>query len=56
MAEEEREALADFRRHTDRAERERLGVAFLSFATRHAGASGLSGDDVDPDRYIREHE
>jgi hypothetical protein len=53
MGEEERQALADFRRHTEDSERRRLGVAFAAFEARHAG--GIDYESKDPDRYIAEH-
>ncbi len=53
MGEEERQALADFRRHADDAERRRLGVAFATFEARHAG--GIHSEPKDPDRYIEQH-
>jgi hypothetical protein len=53
MGEEERQALADFRRHADVAVRRELGLAFAAFEARHA--SGVQSEDKDPDRYINEH-
>lgn len=53
MGEEERQALADFRRHTEDSERRRLGVAFAAFEARHA--SGIQYETKDPDRYIEQH-
>jgi hypothetical protein len=53
MGEEERQALADFRRHTEDSERRRLGVAFAAFEARHAG--GIDYESKDPDRHIAEH-
>jgi hypothetical protein len=53
MAEEERQALADFRRHTGIAERHALGLSFAGFEASHA--DGVSADDRDPDEYVREH-
>lgn len=52
-AEEERQALADFRRHADEHERRELGVAFASFEARHA--DGIRSESKDPDRYIAQH-
>lgn len=53
MAEEERQALADFRRHADDALRHDLGVAFATFEARHAG--GIRSESKDPDGYIEQH-
>lgn len=53
MGEEERQALADFRRHADAAERHQLGVRFATFEAAHA--RGIDVEDRDPDEYIAEH-
>jgi hypothetical protein len=52
MGEEERESLADFRRHADLATRHTLGIAFAAFEADHAG--GITSRDRDPDQYVRE--
>ncbi len=52
MAEEERGPLADFRVHSDAADRDALGARFVAFSAEHAGGRGISGDDKDPDAYI----
>jgi hypothetical protein len=54
MAEEERQGLADFRRHASLEERHRLGVQFLAYVSRHL--TGVRPVDKDPDRYVEEHE
>lgn len=54
MGEEEREALADFRRHASLEERQRLGVAFAQFEALHF--AGVQARDKDPDEYIRKHQ
>lgn len=54
MAEEERQGLADFRRHAPLEERHRLGVRFLGFVSRHL--TGVKPVDKDPDQYVEEHE
>jgi len=54
MAEEEDDALADFRRHADPGLRAELGRRFLEFKKEHQGARGLDVTDVDPQRYVRE--
>lgn len=53
MAEEEDDALADFRRHADPGLREELGRRFLAFKEKHPDAAGLDTSDVDPQRYVR---
>ncbi len=53
MAEEEREALADFRRHASLQGRHDLGVEFAVYEARHAGGVPLTGKD--PDSYVRRH-
>jgi hypothetical protein len=50
MAEEEREALADFRRHASLQARHDLAVEFAVFEAAHA--SGVRGADKDPDGYV----
>lgn len=54
MAEEERQGLADFRRHASLEERHNLGVQFLGFVSRHL--TGVKPVDKDPDRYVEENE
>ncbi len=51
MAEEEREDLADFRRHADLALRHGVGVAFLTYESQHA--AGIRAHDRDPRRYVQ---
>ena len=53
MAEEEREALADFRRHAAPQTRHELGIEFAVYEAAHAG--GVSLVDKDPDRYVADH-
>jgi len=52
MAEEEDEALADFRRNTPLSTREDLGRQFLEFKTNHADARDLNTSNKDPEGYI----
>jgi hypothetical protein len=52
MAEEEDEALADFRRNTPLSVREELGRQFLEFKTSHADARDLDTSDKDPEGYV----
>lgn len=55
MAEEERGALADFRRNATDAMRDKLGKQWLSFYAQHPGGHGVSSTDKDPEDYIEEH-
>jgi hypothetical protein len=52
MAEEEDEALADFRRNTPLSVREELGRQFLEFKSNHADARDLDTSDKDPEGYV----
>ena len=52
MAEEERQALADFRRSASVEERHRLGVQFLAFVSGHL--MGVKPVDKDPDAYVKD--
>lgn len=54
MAEEERQALADFRTSASVDERHRLGVEFLAFVSGHI--MGLKPVDKDPDAYVEDPE
>lgn len=53
MGEEERESLADFRRHADLQLRHDIAVAFAAFEAQHAG--GIDAKDKDADIYIADH-
>ena len=53
MAEEEREGLTDFRRHTDATLRHALAVKFAAFEADHA--DGVEIVDKDPKAYVAEH-
>jgi Hemerythrin HHE cation binding domain len=53
MAEEEREALADFRQHAGWQARHDLGIEFAVYEATHAGGVPLT--DRDPDGYVRDH-
>lgn len=50
MGEEEREALADFRRHAGLQLRQDIAAAFATFEAEHAG--GIEAEDKDPGRYV----
>lgn len=54
MAEEERQALADFKANAPVEERHQLGVKFLAFVSRHI--TGVKPVDKDPDDYVKEHQ
>ena len=53
MAEEERQDLADFRRHTDLATRHDIAVQFLRFEALKA-AEGIEPKDKDPEQYVED--
>jgi len=53
MAEEEYDALADFRAHADAGLREQLGRRFQEFKDEHPDASDIDTSDVDPQQYLR---
>ncbi len=50
MGEEERESLAEFRRHTSLEQRHRLAVAFANFEAKHY--SGVNAKNRDAESYI----
>ncbi len=54
MAEEERDDLADFRRHADLQLRHNIAIEFVRYESQHA--SGINSTDQDPDSYIAEHQ
>ena len=54
MAEEERQGLADFRRHSSLEERHQLGARVLAFVSRHL--TGVRPVDKDPDDYVKDHQ
>lgn len=53
MAEEEREGLTDFRRHTTLQVRHDLAVEFAAFEARFV--TGVEAVDKDPQQYIEDH-
>ncbi len=53
MAEEEREDLADFRRHADLQTRHDIAVRFLAYENEHA--SGIDVENDDPEQYVEQH-
>ncbi len=56
MAEEEEEALSDFRRQAASGLREALGKRWTDFLAEHRGATGIDTEDKDPQGYVREVE
>ncbi|MFC4945314.1 hemerythrin domain-containing protein [Pseudonocardia sp. GCM10023141] len=56
MAEEERDGIADFRRHADAELRSELGKRFAAFLTEHRTIAGLDTSDKDPRHYVDETE
>jgi hypothetical protein len=56
IAEEEREALSDFRLTVPLDERYDLGLDWMRFRARHEGESDIEGVDKDVDEYLAEHE
>ena len=55
MAEEERQGLADFRRHADRELRHQLAGKFLQFESEHLSGEGVRPVDRDADAYVLEN-
>jgi len=53
MAEEERQDLADFRRHADLQTRHDIAVQFITYENEHA--HGITPVDKDPEDYVAEH-
>ncbi|MGH3999712.1 MAG: hemerythrin domain-containing protein, partial [Pseudonocardiaceae bacterium] len=52
MAEEEDDALADFRRNAPLSLREDLGRQFLEFKAEHSDAHNLDASNKDPQGYV----
>jgi hypothetical protein len=55
LAEEEDEALPDFRKHASVELRADLGARWLTFYGEHPSGKGLRFRDKDPDRYVDEN-
>jgi hypothetical protein len=55
IAEEEREALPDFRKSASDATREQLAVDWLNWRYAHDSGRGVSTKDKDPDTYIEQN-
>ncbi|HEY4008399.1 MAG TPA: hemerythrin domain-containing protein [Pseudonocardia sp.] len=56
MAEEEREALADFRRNSPKELRESLGRGFLRFKEARPNPEDIDSSDRDPEQYVRDEQ
>lgn len=55
MAEEERQGLTDFRKHSNLDLRHRLGLQFLQFESDHLTGGGVRPVDRDADAYVLEN-
>ncbi len=53
MAEEEREDLADFRRHADLATRHEIALEFIAYEAQHW--AGIDPVDKDPEEYVADN-
>lgn len=56
MAEEEREALADFRRNSPKRLRAELGDRFTRYKIEHPTSRDVDTSDLDPEEYVRAEE
>ncbi len=56
MGEEERGALADFRRHAPLSLRRQIGLELAAYEASRAGGHGIDRSDKDPDTYIDKHD
>ena len=56
LAEEEREALPDFRRHAPDQLRHELGQIWARFYVEHPAGRGVTTRDKDPEDYIARHD
>lgn len=54
MAEEERDGIADFRRHAAPELRVEVGRKFAAFLAEHRTTAGLDTSDKDPEAYVEE--
>jgi hypothetical protein len=55
IAEEEREALPDFRKNAPEELREKLAIEWLNWRYEHDSGRGVDRSDKDPDEYIEEN-
>jgi hypothetical protein len=55
LEEEERDVLPPFKDQVDEARRTELGERWLAFLEQHEGATGLSGEDKDPGRFVADN-
>jgi hypothetical protein len=54
LEEEEHDVLPPFKEEVGEDKRTDLGMRWLAFHDKHAEATGLSGDKVDPEEYVEE--
>ncbi|UQX89088.1 hemerythrin domain-containing protein [Jatrophihabitans telluris] len=54
LGEEEDEGLPDFRKHASAQLRDELAHRWLAFYAEHPAGRGISGDDVDPEKYLED--
>ena len=54
LAEEERQGLADFRRHADLELSHKLALQFARFEAEHL--TGVAPVNKDPDSYVKKHD
>jgi hemerythrin superfamily protein len=55
LGEEENDVFPPFQSEVPEDKRTELGMAWLKFLERHAGAKGLDGEEKDPEQYVEEH-
>lgn len=55
LAEEEDEGLPDFRKHASLELRAQLADQWLRFYAEHPNGQGITGSDVDPEKYLEEN-
>ena len=55
LGEEEADVLPPFQEEVAEDKRAELGMAWMKFLEDHEGATGLSGEELDPQEYVEEH-
>ena len=55
LGEEETDVLPPFKDGVAEDKRSELGMRWMKFLEEHAGAKGLSGEELDPEEYVEEH-
>lgn len=55
LGEEEADVLPPFKDEVAEDKRSELGMRWMRFLEDHAGAKGLSGEELDPEEYVEEH-